>query len=307
MKLKTGTYLDTPVAEYRAWPAISYSSLADFKESQDHALMEKPAKSYFEEGTAFELLIEDRAKGSDKFGDRFFIANAPGLMPEDLAGWIESGVDLKNKYVWNQPDKKTGEVRLNKRHDRMHVWLDECQKNPGKMPIGKDRKEMLDKMVDNFLLMQPFADVGTENPLSEILPVADFQVPIVWYVGKVRKKALVDCMIATPKTVYAFDIKTSADIERFEWMLKKRYWVQEAHYSAGLDQIYPDKQIVWRFLVASKAAPFISQPFCVDPFSMSDNGKQAYYDLCTRYFAWVENGRPPRGWKDLKSVIVYFD
>lgn len=301
MKLITGTYLDTPANEYRAWPAINYSSLADFKESPDHALMEKPAKSYFEEGTAFELLIEDRAKGSDKFGARFFVANAPGSMPEDLAGWIESGEDLETKYRRNK------DGTLNKGSARIHLWLDECQKNPGKMPVGKDRKEMLDKMVDNFLLMQPFADVGTENPLSEILPVADFQVPIVWYVGQMRKKALVDCMIVTQKTVYAFDIKTSADIDRFVWMLKSKYWIQEAHYSAGLGQIFPDKNIVWRFLVASKAAPYISQPFCVDPFSMSDNGKQAYYDLCTRYYAWVEDGKPPRGWKDLKSVIVYFD
>ena len=305
--LKQGTYLDMPEKEYRALPAINYSSLADFKESQDHALMERVPKSYFEEGTAFELLIEDKAKGSDKFGARFFIANAPGTMPDDLAGWIESGEDLESKYVWCKPDKKTGEVRFNKTYDRRHMWLDECRANPGKMPVGKDRKEMLDKMVDNFLLMQPFADAGTENPLAEILPIANFQVPIIWYVGKMRKKALVDCMIETKKTIYAFDIKTAADIERFEWMLKNKYWIQEAHYSAGLGQIFPDKNIVWRFLVASKAAPYISQPFCVDPFSMSDNGTQAYFDLCTRYFAWVEDGKPPRGWKDLKSVTVYFD
>jgi hypothetical protein len=90
-------------------------------------------------------------------------------------------------------------------------------------------------------------------------------------------------------------------------MLKKKYWIQEAHYSAGLGQIFPDKRIVWRFLVSSKSAPYISQPFCVDPYSMSQNGMQEYYDLCGDYFAWVKEGKPPRGWKDLKEVQVFFN
>ena len=85
MKLPQGTYLDTTDKEYRAWPAINYSALADFSESQDHALLVREPKSYFEEGTAFELLIEDMATGSKKFDERFFIADAPGQMPDDLA------------------------------------------------------------------------------------------------------------------------------------------------------------------------------------------------------------------------------
>jgi len=34
---------------------------------------------------------------------------------------------------------------------------------------------------------------------------------------------------------------------------------------------------------------------------------QAYYDLCVRYQAWVDDGRPPKGWKEFKPVKVYFD
>ena len=307
MKLIQGTYMDCSVEEYRAWPAINYSSLADFNESQDHALMEKPAKSYFEEGTAFELQIEDMATGTEKFSERFFIADAPGAMPDDLAGWIERGEDLESKYVWNKPNKKTGEVRPSLTHEKKHLWLDECRKHPGKMPVGADRKKMLDKMVENFMNMQPFSDILVENTMFEILRHAKFQVPIIWYVGKVRKKALIDCLVETPDTIYVFDIKTAADMSRFEWMIKSKYFLQECHYSAGLGQIYPDKQIVWRFLVSSKAEPYIAQPFAVDPFSMSDNGMQAYYDLCTRYQAWVDEGRPPKGWLEFKSVKVYFD
>ncbi len=305
--MKAGTYLDTPVKEYRAWPAISYSSLSRFNESQDHALMDWPAKSYFEEGTAFELLIEDKAKGTAKFKERFFLANAPGNMPEGLAQWIEDKEDLDDKYIYNKPDKKTGEIRLNKRHERTHLWLDSCRQNPGKMPMGKDQIEMLNKMVDNFFLMQPLIDMGSENTLAEILPHADFQVPIFWYVGKMKKKALIDCLFVTDPKVYVFDIKTAADLGRYQWALKSYGWIQECHYTAGLQSIFKDKEIVWRFLVSSKAEPYISQPFQVDPYSMAEYGMQEYYDLCEKYQAWVDDGRKPKGWKELESVKVFFN
>lgn len=305
--METGTYLDTSEKEYRKWDAINYSSLARFLESQDHALLDWPAKSYYEEGTAFELMVEDMATGTSKFSERFFIADAPGTMPDDLAGWIERSDNLENRYIWNNADKKTGEVRLNKRHERMHIWLDECRKHPGQMPVGIDRKKILDKMCENFMAMRPFIDVGVDNTMFEILRHAKFQVPILWYVGKVRKKALIDCMVETPDTIYVFDIKTTENFKQFLRMLREKYWVQEAHYSAGLGQIFPDKQIVWRFAVSSKAEPWLAQPFAVDPFSMSDNGQQAYYDLCIRYQAWIDEGKPPKGWKEFKSVKVFFD
>ncbi|MCK5611151.1 hypothetical protein KAR91_55270 [Candidatus Pacearchaeota archaeon] len=305
--LETGTYLDCDVKTYRAWPAINYSSLADFFESWDHALMVKAAKSYFEFGTAFELLVEDQAKGSNKFGERFFTCDAPGDMPDDLAGWIEKEEDLDTKYRL----KKDGERHAGAA--RKHEWLDACQDNPGIMPKGKDEMAQLKKMVDNFMKMQPFADklsrdqgVYSESPLSEILPIADFQVPIIWHVGKLMKKALIDCMVETESTIYVFDIKTAAELKRFIRMLMDRYWIQELHYTAGLKFIFRDKEIVWRFLVSSKAEPYLSQPFCVDPMRLGDCSGH-YNDLCTEYQAWTEDGRPPKGWKPLEKVGIYFN
>ena len=310
--LKQGTYLDTEEAEYRAWPAINYSSLADFNESQDHALLEKPTRSYFEEGKAFELLIEDRAKGTEKFAERFFLANAPGDMPKDLSGWIENKEDLNSKYKWNKPDKKTGEVRLSLTHETKHKWLDECQVNPGKMPMGTDQMAMLVKMADNFMRMQPFTDRDTESTLAEILPLAFFQIPIVWYTrsrpgkSKNRKKALIDCLVETNTTIYAFDIKTAADMKRFFWMLRDKYWIQQVHYMEGLKAIFPGKEIVWRFLVSAKEKPYISQPFCVDPICLERYAVDAYFYLCERYQDWIDEGRPPKGWKELENVEVFF-
>ncbi len=169
MYLKDGTYLDTPISEYRKWPATSYSSLADFNESQDHALMEKPAKSYFEFGNAFELMIEDRAKGTKLFSERFFTCDAPGEMPSDLAAWIEKGEDLSTKYKL----KKDGGLHGGSK--RLHEWLDACQANPGKMPMGKDQLESLSKMVENFMLLQPFADIGNPATMAEILITCYFE------------------------------------------------------------------------------------------------------------------------------------
>ncbi len=299
--MKKGTYLDTDEKTYRAWDGIHYSGLSRFAESQDHALIDWPAKSYFEEGTAFELLIEDRAKGTAKFAERFFLADAPGAMPEDLAGWIDRKEDLETKYRLKK------DLTRNNQSARLHAWLDACRDHPGQMPMGKDQMEMLNKMVDNFMLMQPLTDMGSENALAEILPHCDFQVPIIWYVGKVRKKALLDCLMITDPSVYVWDIKTAADLERYHWALKKYGWIQECHYTAGLKSIFPDKEIVWRFLVSSKAEPWLSQPFQVDPHTMQEYAMNAYYDLCERYQAWVDAGRLPKGWKELESVKIFFD
>lgn len=299
--LKQGTYFDTGEQEYRDWPGVNYSALARFNESQDHALMEWKAKSYFEEGTAFELLIQDRAQGSNLFGERFFIADAPGEMPSGLAGWIENGERLGGRYRRNK------DGTLNQGSKRLHAWIDECRRNKGKMPIGRDRIKILNTMVDNFMCMQPFANFGEFSTMEEVLKIAEFQVPIVWYLGKVRKKALIDVLIITQNIIFAFDIKSTADLSRFSWMLKDKYWIQEAHYCAGLGQIFPDKQIIWLFLASSKAEPWISQPFRVDEFSMSDSGLQAYYDLCVKYQAWIDEGKPSKGWKELKSVRVFWD
>ena len=296
--IKEGIQTDMPEKEYRALSAINYSALADFSESQDHALLVKPAKSYFEFGTAFELLIEDAVKGTDKFAKRFFLADAPGTMPDDLAGWIDSGEDLKTKIEY-----KLGGGRKKK---SKHKWIDECLKNPGMMPMGTDQMEMLSQMVKNFLVMKPLEDIGVEETLEQILPIAHFQVPVFWYVGKMKKKALIDCMVETDTAVYVFDIKTTADMKRFQWMLKDRYWIQEVHYSSGLGRIFPGKDVHWRFIVSSKAEPWLSQTFCIDQTSVDDAWFE-YQELCERYQDWLDDGRPAKGWKGLETVKVWFN
>ena len=323
MAIKEGIHYDLSVKDYRALPAINYSSLAAFNESQDHALMEVAPKSHFEFGNAFELVIEDRVKGTKKFGERFFTCEAPGEMPTDLAEWIESDVDLETKY------RRKQDGGLHGGSQRLHDWLDECRAHPGAMPMGTDQLETLSIMADNFLKMQPFADIGNESTLAEILPLASFQVPIVWYTGKpfdgttaapgysMRLKALLDCLIITESTVYIFDIKTAADMKRFFWMMRDKYWIQEVHYTVGAGHLFTGKNIVWLFLVSSKAAHYISQPYCIDPAgqvsseyvdpSRYGNVLDKYSDLCDKYQAWMDEGRPPKGWKELEKIRIYIN
>jgi len=303
--MKSGIYPKMPEKDYRALSGLNYSSLADFNISQDHALMEKTGKSYFEFGNAFESLVEDRAKGTSKFTDRFFLADAPGEMPKDLAGWIEKEEDLKSKYKWNKP-KKDGSVALSGTYVNRHLWLDECIKNPGMMPIGTDQIEILGKMIDNFMAMKPLEDIGVNETLEEILPVAQFQVPIIWYHGKMVKKALIDCMVETDTAVYMWDIKTAATEAKFRQMLSKRYWLQEIHYTAGGGHVYPGKDIHWRFLVSPKDEPWVAFPAITDPGS-SGTCWSRYAKLCEDYQAWVDDGRPAKGWKELQIGKVWFN
>ena len=295
--MREGIQKDMLEKDYREILAIHYSGLADFKESQDHCLIDKPAKSYFEEGTAFELLIEDAVKGTTKFTKRFFMADAPGDMPIGLAIWIDKKEDLASKIEY----KLDGDRKKKSKHK----WIDECLKNPGMMPMGTDQMEKLSHMVKNFLVMKPLQDIGVEETLEEILPIAQFQVPLFWNVGKMKKKALIDCMVVTDTAVYVFDTKTTATIEKFFQMARKRYWVQEIHYSSGIGRIFPGKDIHWRFLVAPKAEPWVTQPSCIDQTSV-DAAWFEYQELCDRYQAWLDDGRPARGWKELETVKLYF-
>ncbi len=89
-------------------------------------------------------------------------------------------------------------------------------------------------------------------------------------------------------------------------MLKDKYWIQEMHYCNGLSMIFPDKEIIWRFLVSDKRAPNISQPFGMDQGSFNDMQSE-YYLLCQKYQEWLDDGRPPKGWKNLERVRVFFN
>lgn len=291
--MKTGTYFDTSEKEYRKWDALNYSRLAAFAESQDHALLEIGPKSYFEMGKAFELLVEDRAKGTNKFGERFFVCDAEGDMPDGLAGWIE------NKDLLGAMYKLKKDGTRNDRSKRLHSWLDACRDHPGAMPKGKDEMDKLNIMVNNFMKLEVYG-----HPLEELLRVAEFQVPLHWTVNGIKKKALVDVLLETKSSTYVFDMKSAANMHQFKKMLRGKYWIQSVH-SEGVAEVCKDP-MPFVFLVSSKQEPYLAQSFGLEIESRW-YAEAEYMELCKRFVEWEAAGCPPRGWKEYEEVKVYFN
>jgi hypothetical protein len=79
------------IKEYFKMDALSSGKLADFYLAPDYVLMERVEKPYFDEGRAFEMMVEDRAKGTSLLKDNFFVAKIDGGMPKELPQWIADG------------------------------------------------------------------------------------------------------------------------------------------------------------------------------------------------------------------------
>ena len=284
--------------EYRKFPALNYSLLADFNVSQDHVLLPRKQKAYFEDGKAFELLVQDAITGSKLFEERFFIANVPGDPPDALITAIQNNEDL------SQFEVLTKKMERSQTYKRQHAWMDAClDERPGLYPIGQDKIAMLNQMLDNFLVCQ-FEGI----PLPALLAHAKWQVPIVWD----NKKALVDCYSIIPTDpfsetradeMFLFDIKTAANFAKFEQMYWKRYFLQDLHYSEGIKFQHPE--LINRnnmiFLVSSKEPPYLTRSYTMDSLTFMSRQKQ-YDTLCENCAAWDKAGRLSRGWLDTKVM-----
>ncbi len=291
-------------AEYRAYPAINFSSLAAYYNkgtySPDHALMEIEYKSYFEYGKMFETMLQDAAKGTDEFSERFFKSTVSGKMPDGMIKWIDEGEDLETHIRKNKDGSR------NKQSTTLHAFIDEAMANPGKIPVSTQDWAMLERHTENMLKMH-YQDALVED----ILRAADWQVPITWLdrFSGLEKKALVDFMVDLGKEFFVGDIKTTANFKQFSYMLSDKYFIQDLHYCEGVNAT-TDGSVAMQmvFFVASKESPFLCQPWGVDyggvDFRM--NALQEYEELCNSYAAWVESGKPPKGWLPFSSKKVFF-
>ena len=285
--------------EYRDYPAINFSNLAAYYNagvySPDHALMTVDFKSYFEYGKMFETKLQDKVKGTNEFEKRFFKSTASGKMPDDLIRWIDEGEDLESHIKL----KKDG--TRNMQSKTLHAFIDEAMENPGKIPVSIQDWDMLERHTERMLKMQYF-DVSVED----ILAAGQWQVLITWKDDDLPKKALVDCLVDLGGEYLPVDIKTAAGFQKFGYMLRDRYWIQDIHYTEGVNSVY-GKSMQMVFFVASKEAPCLCQPWTVD---YSDPGSRAiaieeYKGLCNSYHQWAEAGRFPKGWLPLNAIKHY--
>lgn len=285
-------------AEYRSHHGLNFSKLAAFYHdgnySPDHALMTIEHKSYFEYGKMFETLLQDTVKGTREFFDRFFISSTQGSLPDKLIQWIDSKEDLESKY------NKNKDGSLSKTFFTMHQFLDECKDNPGKIPVTVETKERLNNHVLRMCDMPYFGE-----KCGDLLARAEWQVPIIWTDERdgLKKKALLDCIVDNGAVYIYFDVKTSADESRFFRMLTKKYWIQDIHYTEGINAVIgPALQAT--FLVAFKDDPFICQPVMIDYGNIDQRivAINEYYRLCEAYAEWDKR---PRGWLPLGQKKFY--
>lgn len=285
--------------EYRKYPAMNFSSLASFYNkgvySPDHALMEFKFKSYFEYGKMFETMLQDSIQGTDEFGERFYFTELENKMPDDLIGWIDNGKDLNEFYVYTKQNKLSGTYK------GRHAYLDEALKNPGKIPVSKKEAELLKRHVSNMLKMR-YQGVKVEHLLAN----AQWQVPLIWRDEDGEKKALVDCLVVLDDKVILIDIKTAASFQKFSYMLRDHYMIQDIHYTHGVNETmgYCEQMV---FFVASKEAPFLCQPWTVDYGDVDGRvaALEEYNELCEAYSKWVQAGKPPMGWLPQQSMKYF--
>lgn len=275
--------------KYREHPGINYSSLADWHQNRclPTARAMKPEYVF---GHAFEALIQDIARGTTAYNDGYFSADPAKSIPEEIYQALEDGADLDALYV------RTKSGAVNGQYKARHGWIDACLANPGKVPLTVEDDAAIRKMAENFMAME----VDGVGRVSDILPHCQFQEPIFWS----DKKCLCDCLISTSDgAAYLFDIKTAASIGHFVSMLKSRYWIQDLHYSEGVNaEIGECERMI--FLVATKSEPFVCQSFGIHPDSRL-NLHRKYLNLVNDFRDWKESGAVPVGFKPFEDVYVY--
>jgi len=281
--------------EYFKKTGLNYSTLADFHRSQDHALKPHEPKSYFEIGTALETTLQDVAQGTSLYFDRYFNSDSPGSIPEKIVGWIDAGEDLTEKYQYNKDGSKS------KKYSRIHSWLDDCLKHPGKIPMGVADQDLIGRMLNSLLKLE------IEGvPFAEVLPDCMFQVPLYWTMQGVEKKALLDIVYQTADQTYIWDLKTTANFKQFKSMFFNRYWVQFVHYTEGARMFFQGVRPM-NFIVASKAEDdlFYAKEYERDVGGDGEKFNAHYEDyqeLVKNYVKWVEAGKPIKGFMD-KEII----
>jgi hypothetical protein len=274
--------------EYFKTPGINFSTLADFQVCPDCVRMDRRPTSYFENGKAFELVFQDMVQGSNLFAERYFVAAVDGGIPDKVVCALEANQELSECYTLNKDGSRS------KTATRTHEWLDACLANPGKIPVSQGEFDMFCRMAENLLNAELLGAT-----VREVLAGAQFQVPVYWQ----DKKALFDIETEWNGCRYIFDLKAMANLSMFRGGFFKRYWIQDVHYTEGLHACRPFEKLhpAMIFLVATKEAPFVAQPFLMDP-DRRPAMIERYQNLCDEYQQWRDAGRPSRGWRPLEYL-----
>lgn len=144
--------------------------------------------------------------------------------------------------------------------DCIRIYPKECFKSNGTLnpkPAAAFREENADYFVmkaEDAGIVRAACDAAHKHPLGEVLRNDDaiFEQAYRWLDEKsgLRCRMQADISVDMGDHILAYDLKTTGDIypsgvrrtsKRF------RYWLQDAHYSAGLESVYgkPVKFVFW--------------------------------------------------------------
>lgn len=290
---------DITLDEYLADQAFGSSTYSKWYESEspDEFVIPLEDRPLFSLGKCFETMIEDMIKASNKTEARFQKCSAPGEMPDDVFRLIKSGADLKVGYVINKDGSR------NKTKERFHAWLDAAlAAGPGRTLISNDQFEALTAARNNLLMMTVRGEW-----VVDILKRCTFQTGVFWDRFGVKKKALVDALWVTDEYVVPFDFKLMETLGNAREFIKKKYWVQDQHYTEGLALEFPGRTVEpMRFLIGTKAAPHTAAPLYVDnasrPFA-----HDKYVEIVTQHELWIASGKPLPGFVPETGVKIFFN
>lgn len=294
-------------AEYHKRPELNSSKLAAFYAGPDYALMEVIPKPTWEFGHVFETFVQGQAEGSTIFDDRYFVGRGlKGSIPEVLLYAINSGADLSDLYVY------TAKGALNKTKQRLHTWLDAQKENIGKMPVSVDDFERAQRMTEN-LFKTPFQG----RKIRDFFERAKWQVPIFWKAQGIEKRALIDLLVEENDVVELIgDLKSTASIGKFIGAARDRLWIQDLHYTEGIQSKDSGCVELWDtlyFFPVINVEPWVAiEPLMLsykDQYAKGENAaelmKQKYQNLCEDYRMWELAGKPARGYVDIGKVSVW--
>jgi hypothetical protein len=266
---------------YRQATGINYSALADFSQSQDHALLKKDDKAAFQLGHAFESILRG------DFEKNYAVSDFN--IPDEIYAAVKKNENLDDYEILT----KSGE--RHKKYASRHAAIDFFKSHPGKKIISEVDRNILRIMAKN-LLKAEYRGVK----IKDILSRAKWNTPIFWD----DKKAELDCYIELRDEILLFDIKTAASFGQFRQMLKSRYWIQDHHYSEGCEEYFGKQCKKMVFFVATKERPYLAQAISIDDESR-EYGRMKYLELCERYRDWVADGKPEKGWLEAEEVKVF--
>lgn len=121
--------------------------------------------------------------------------------------------------------------------------------NPGRIAIKADDAAVVASCVQAVVDSESFFWIDHPDARREEISKWNQILPC---------RAMVDLWVDDGASIYAFDIKTTAKIELSAFIptaRRLRYWLQDAHYSTGLQTLHR-RQVVFEFICVETQPPF---------------------------------------------------